>query len=55
MANSGLPMLTWPDWFVDSKGNLSFDVMEPKQSVHIRPKFYMLRHVKQLNLFGDDI
>jgi hypothetical protein len=55
MAKSGLSMLTWPDWFVDNLGNLKFDVMEPKQSVHIRPKFYMMRHVKQLNLFEDGI
>ena len=48
---SGLPYLEWPSTFLDDKGNLSFDIMEPKQSVHIRPKYYMNEVQRQLTLF----
>lgn len=30
----------WPDYFKNELGELSFDIMEPRQSVHIRPKYY---------------
>ena len=49
--NSGLPFLEWPTTFLNDKGNLSFDIMEPKQSVHIKPKFYMNQVQDQLKLF----
>lgn len=52
MLESGIDFLTWPDYFVDEKGNLKFDIMEPKQSVHIRPKYYMKENKKQFNLFN---
>lgn len=48
---SGLPYLEWPSTFLDEKGNLSFEIMEPKQSVHIRPKYYMNEVKRQLTLF----
>jgi hypothetical protein len=48
---SGIPYLEWPSTFLDDKGNLSFDIMEPKQSVHIRPKYYMNKVKRQLTLF----
>lgn len=48
---SGLPYLEWPSTFLDDKGNLSFEIMEPKQSVHIRPKYYMNEVQRQLTLF----
>lgn len=51
MLESKIPILEWPNEFLDSKGNLSFDIMEPKQSVHIKPKFYLRNIPKQLNLF----
>ena len=51
MFESGLPMLEWPKEFLDQYGNLSFDVMEPKQSVHIRPAYYLRNVPKQLTLF----
>lgn len=44
---SGISFLSWPKSFCDENGKLSFDVMEPKQSVHIRPKFYIRNLVKQ--------
>lgn len=50
MFNSGLPMLRWPAFFTDEKGNLKFEIMEPKQSVHIKPKYYMKENLKQLTL-----
>jgi hypothetical protein len=51
IRNSGLDYLSWPDEFLDEKGNLKFDVMEPKQSVHLRPSYYLKNFKKQLNLF----
>jgi hypothetical protein len=51
ILESGLDYLEWPSTFLDEKGNLSFEVMEPRQSVHIRPKFYMKEIQKQLTLF----
>jgi hypothetical protein len=51
MFESGIPMLEWPTEFLDSNGNLSFNVMEPKQSVHIRPAYYLKNVPKQLTLF----
>jgi hypothetical protein len=51
MFDSGIPMLTWPSNFLDEKGNLKFEIMEPKQSVHIRPKYYIKENQKQLTLF----
>ena len=32
--DSGIPFLEWPSTFLDEKGNLMFEIMEPKQSVH---------------------
>lgn len=51
IKNSGIPNIEWPIEFLDDKGNLSFDVMEPKQSVHIKPAFYIRNMAKQLTLF----
>ena len=51
MFDSGIPMLIWPSNFLDEKGNLKFEIMEPKQSVHIRPKYYIKENQKQLKLF----
>jgi hypothetical protein len=51
MKNSNLKFIEWPDYFVDINGNLKFDIMEPKQSVHIRPKYYQRNIKKQLSLF----
>ena len=51
MLESGIPFLEWPNTFLNSEGSLSFDIMEPKQSVHIRPMFYMNAMRKQLTLF----
>jgi hypothetical protein len=51
ILESGIPYLEWPCEFLDEKGNLSFEIMEPKQSVHIKPKYYMNKIKKQLSLF----
>lgn len=50
MYNSGIPMITWPGFFMDENGNLKFEIMEPKQSVHIKPKYYAKENNKQLSL-----
>lgn len=51
IEKSGLDYLQWPSSFLNNDGNLSFDIMEPKQSVHIKPLFYMKELKKQLILF----
>ena len=51
LLSSGLKVNVWPDeWYT----NLDFyekEVMEPKQSVHIRPRYYAKNLLKQLILF----
>jgi hypothetical protein len=51
MRKSGIKYIEWPDFFQDHNGDLRFDIMEPKQSVHIRPKYYQRNIKKQLSLF----
>lgn len=51
MLDSKIPLLEWPSSFLDENNNMNFDIMEPKQSVHIRPKYYMKEILKQLKLF----
>jgi hypothetical protein len=41
MNNSGLKTIQWPDEWVDEDGTKMFEYMEPKQSVHLKPKYYM--------------
>ena len=51
IIESGLPTIDWPLEYLDNNGNLSFDVMEPKQSVHLKPEFYLRNFKRQLTLF----
>jgi hypothetical protein len=41
MNNSGLKTIQWPDEWIDEDGMKMFEYMEPKQSVHLRPRHYM--------------
>ncbi len=41
MNHSGLNTLQWPDEWIDEDGMKMFEYMEPKQSVHLKPKYYM--------------
>ena len=41
LNNSGLKTLQWPDEWIDEDGMKMFEYMEPKQSVHLKPKYYM--------------
>ena len=41
MNHSGLKTLQWPDEWIDVDGMKMFEYMEPKQSVHLKPKYYM--------------
>jgi len=54
IINSGLDYITWPKSFCDDNGKLSFDIMEPKQSVHIRPKYYFLNYCNEENLMNNN-
>lgn len=40
LANSGLNIITWPQEWIDKDGTTMLDILESKQSVHLRPKFY---------------
>lgn len=41
LDKSGLNVLRWPAEWEDENGMKMFEYMEPKQSVHLKPKFYM--------------
>jgi len=51
IEESSINFLSWPDFFYDHLGNLKFEIMEPKQSVHIKPMFYLKNIKTQLKLF----
>jgi len=51
IIDSGIDNIEWPSTFLNEKGSLSFNVMEPKQSVHLRPEFYLKNIKTQLKLF----
>jgi hypothetical protein len=40
MNNSGLKTIQWPEEWVDEDGTKMLDILEMKQSVHLRPKHY---------------
>ena len=40
IKNSGLEVITWPTEWVDENGTKMLDILEMKQSVHLRPKHY---------------
>jgi hypothetical protein len=41
MNHSGLKTIQWPDEWIDEDGMKMFEYMEPKQSVHLKPKYYI--------------
>jgi hypothetical protein len=38
--NSGLEVIQWPSEWIDAEGTKMLDILEMKQSVHLRPKHY---------------
>ena len=38
--NSGLEVIQWPTEWIDEDGTKMLDILEMKQSVHLRPKYY---------------
>lgn len=40
MRNSGLNYITWPEEWIDDDGTKMLDILEQKQSVHLRPKYF---------------
>lgn len=40
MHNSGLQVIQWPTEWIDEDGTKMLDILEMKQSVHLRPKHY---------------
>ena len=41
IKSSGSKYYIWPDSWVDEDGTGMFEYMEPKQSVHLKPKYYI--------------
>ena len=41
IKSSGQKYYIWPDEWVDEDGTRMFEYMEPKQSVHLKPRYYM--------------
>jgi hypothetical protein len=41
LKSAGIKVLEWPESWVDADGTAMFEYMEPKQSVHLKPKYYM--------------
>jgi hypothetical protein len=40
LDQSGLNVIRWPKEWEDDNGIKMFEYMEPKQSVHLKPKYY---------------
>lgn len=40
IKNSGLKCILWPDEWNDSTGEKMLDILESRQSVHLKPKYY---------------
>ena len=40
IADSGLKFMTWPETWIDEDGTKMLDILEQKQSVHLRPKHW---------------
>lgn len=51
IVNSGLNFIEWPSFFYNEYGMLDFEMIEPKQSVHLKPRYYIKNMPKQLKLF----
>jgi hypothetical protein len=40
LKNEGVKLFEWPQEWIDSDGTKMLDILEMKQSVHLRPKYY---------------
>jgi hypothetical protein len=40
IRNSGQKYMSWPEEWIDEDGTKMLDILEMKQSVHLRPKYY---------------
>ena len=41
LKTEGVKLLEWPESWIDHDGTAMFEYMEPRQSVHLKPKYYM--------------
>jgi hypothetical protein len=41
IRQSGQKYLSWPTEWIDSDGTKMLEILEPKQSVHVKPKYYL--------------
>jgi hypothetical protein len=41
LADSGLPIISWPKEWIDEDGTAMLEVLETRQSVHIKPRNYV--------------
>lgn len=46
LLDLGITPLMWPDEWIDEDGMKMFEYMEPKQSVHLKPKYY--KYINQI-------
>ena len=43
LKKAGVKLLEWPKEWIDADGTKMLDILEMKQSVHLKPKHYMYR------------
>ena len=43
LKKAGVKLLEWPEEWIDADGTKMLDILEMKQSVHLKPKHYMYR------------
>ena len=41
IRKSGQKFLSWPNEWIDNDGTKMLEILEPKQSVHVKPKYYL--------------
>lgn len=41
LRQTGVKFIEWPESWIDTDGSAMFEYMEPRQSVHLKPKYYM--------------
>jgi hypothetical protein len=40
IAESGLNFISWPESWIDEDGTAMLEILESKQSVHLKPRYY---------------
>jgi hypothetical protein len=48
LKSSGIKLVEWPEEWAEGDGTKMFEVMEPRQSVHLRPLHYYFNDIKNV-------